>query len=838
MKPVYLALLLLIAGFSAKAQNLVTNGSFESYTTCPFDISQIAFTNGWNNFTNGTSDYFNTCAASTSDVSVPSNILGYQNPAHGNAYSGVATYLQSYNYREYITAAISQLTVGVRYSFSMSVSLADSCIYASDGLGAYFYKSSPPSYTNWECLLVTPQVSFNSVGAITNDTGWTRVSGEFTADSAYTNIIIGGFTPNASLNYFVAHPSAPMGNAAAYYYIDSVELKIANGIFINFTTNDLCAGDQITIPYTLNSGVAFSGSNIFTAQLSDATGNFTSPIAIGNITSNSAGSITATIPVSISSGTGYRIRIVSSSPVDSSLSNSIDIRITEPHTVTASSNAPICEGDTLFLNSTASITSATYFWLGPDGYYNSVQNDLIPTVTTAKTGQYIIYTSHNACNISDTLDVLINPDPSVTITNNNIVCPGTTFQLSATALAGSTFSWTGPGTFTSNIANPSWANAAYSDAGLYTVVASLNGCSDTADITMSVQITTATPVASSNSPVCEGFPLNLTALSATPGVTYNWSGPSGYTSTQQNPTQTSNTNHNGDFIVKATVNGCVSLPDTVHVQVLPIPYLGNYASPNDTVCEGTVVTFVTVPMSGVTNPTSQWFKNNIPVAGATNLTLVSPYATGDTFYCRTYCQNQCGDNLTLYSNKVGMTVMPIVTDLSVTLSSVPAPALPGNPVTFTATVLGGGYSPGYQWKKNGVAIINAIYAIYSADNLSPYDEIVCCVVSSDPCAVPTTACSDAMVINFPASVGEVGNDDIFQLYPNPNDGSFKVKIQKSKVKKIEVVNVSGQVVYQTKPETAQAEYTINLPSQLPSGTYMLRVYDGVQYYRQSFTVSK
>ncbi|RYZ95025.1 MAG: hypothetical protein EOP47_26655, partial [Sphingobacteriaceae bacterium] len=52
---------------------------------------------------------------------------------------------------------------------------------------------------------------------------------------------------------------------------------------------------------------------------------------------------------------------------------------------------------------------------------------------------------------------------------------------------------------------------------------------------------------------------------------------------------------------------------------------------------------------------------------------------------------------------------------------------------------------------------------------------------------------------FPVSVADVTNNDAITLYPNPNDGSFKLKIPNSKVKSIEVVNVSGQVVYHTNP---------------------------------------
>src|SRR5688572_13676065 len=42
------------------------------------------------------------------------------------------------------------------------------------------------------------------------------------------------------------------------------------------------------------------------------------------------------------------------------------------------------------------------------------------------------------------------------------------------------------------------------------------------------------PTASNNGPICQGSTLNLSATTI-PGATYQWSGPNGFTSTQQNP---------------------------------------------------------------------------------------------------------------------------------------------------------------------------------------------------------------------------------------------------------------------------------------------------------------
>lgn len=72
---------------------------------------------------------------------------------------------------------------------------------------------------------------------------------------------------------------------------------------------------------TANGSVAFTSSgtfnsgNVYTAQLSDASGSFSSPISIGTLTSTAnSGTINIVIPASTASGSGYMIRVISNNP--------------------------------------------------------------------------------------------------------------------------------------------------------------------------------------------------------------------------------------------------------------------------------------------------------------------------------------------------------------------------------------------------------------------------------------------------------------------------------------------------------------------------------------------
>jgi len=77
-------------------------------------------------------------------------------------------------------------------------------------------------------------------------------------------------------------------------------------------TAPFCTGANLHLNYTPIG--TYNSSNVFTAQLSDAVGNFTNPVEVGSLASSTSGTINLIIPENIITGTGYRIRIISSSP--------------------------------------------------------------------------------------------------------------------------------------------------------------------------------------------------------------------------------------------------------------------------------------------------------------------------------------------------------------------------------------------------------------------------------------------------------------------------------------------------------------------------------------------
>jgi hypothetical protein len=103
-----------------------------------------------------------------------------------------------------------------------------------------------------------------------------------------------------------------------------------------------CAGASVSIPYTTT--VTYNAGNIFTAQLSNAAGNFGSPVAIGTRSSTAAGTISGTIPVGTVAGTAYRIRVVSSNPVVTGSTNvsNLTVNPTSAPPVVGTRTQPTC----------------------------------------------------------------------------------------------------------------------------------------------------------------------------------------------------------------------------------------------------------------------------------------------------------------------------------------------------------------------------------------------------------------------------------------------------------------------------------------------------------------
>ncbi|OQP64306.1 hypothetical protein A3860_20245 [Niastella vici] len=138
------------------------------------------------------------------------------------------------------------------------------------------------------------------------------------------------------------------------------------------------------------------------------------------------------------------------------------------------------------LSATASSTVSAWAWTGPNSFTSTLQN---PTVSAG--GQYIVTaTLSSGCTVSATTTVTENKTaPDITATGGTIAClPTITLNVSST-VSGATYTWTGPGNFTSTSKNP-----AVSTIGTYTATVTnpANGCTASQSVTVTSGAAAAT----------------------------------------------------------------------------------------------------------------------------------------------------------------------------------------------------------------------------------------------------------------------------------------------------------------------------------------------------------
>jgi uncharacterized protein (TIGR02145 family) len=134
---------------------------------------------------------------------------------------------------------------------------------------------------------------------------------------------------------------------------------------------------------------------------------------------------------------------------------------------------------------------ATYSWKGPNGFTSTEQDPTITNVTINAAGTYSVTAtaiSNGKKSNEATTTVFITPIVIPVSSNSPISTPvsvGTTLNLIAPGITGATsYSWTGPNGFTSNLQNPSINNVSRAAAGTYYFYYTLNNVKSETSKTM------------------------------------------------------------------------------------------------------------------------------------------------------------------------------------------------------------------------------------------------------------------------------------------------------------------------------------------------------------------
>jgi len=221
-------------------------------------------------------------------------------------------------------------------------------------------------------------------------------------------------------------------------------------------------------------------------------------------------------------------------------------------------------------------TSISYSWTSnPSGFNSTNQN---PIANPAQTTTYTVSAVESTTGCAGTGSVTVNvANPNVSVSGSSTICAGNSTTLSASGA--STYSWS-PATGLSATTGSS-VTASPTQTTTYSVIGMLNGCSDTTQITVTVNpVPTNVSALASPGSLCVGDILLLNGF-GTDVTSWSWTGPDGFSSTQSAPSIINiQPVQAGNYTVTGS-NACGSASAQVIVDVKPTPYaLVNITYPN------------------------------------------------------------------------------------------------------------------------------------------------------------------------------------------------------------------------------------------------------------------
>lgn len=255
---------------------------------------------------------------------------------------------------------------------------------------------------------------------------------------------------------------------------------------------------------------------------------------------------------------------------------------------------PICAGESTTINASGSATGVSYnVYDAPSGGNNlgSAPHTVSPATTTTYYVETVDDADPNCVSTSRVpIEITVNPAPTADPSSNSPLCEGQNLELTATTVSGASYEWTGPGGYSSTDQNPIINNVTSADEGTYTLIVTANGCPSAPE---DVNVIISEPPTSNPDAVeveiCEGEDIELLGNNVS-GGSYDWSGPGGFTSTDQNPTiNNATTAESGNYTLEISVGSCTSTPEEISITVNPSPTVS--ASNDGPICVGDNVNF-------------------------------------------------------------------------------------------------------------------------------------------------------------------------------------------------------------------------------------------------------
>ena len=323
--------------------------------------------------------------------------------------------------------------------------------------------------------------------------------------------------------------------------------------------------------------------------------------------------------------------------------------------------------------------------------------------------------------------------------------------------------------------------------------------------------------------ICPGGSLVLSAPAGA-GLSYQWHmGPTiiagattaNYTATAAGGYNVIVTNSLGCFLssVPVTVFASGEYTATVHMT----------AAPGGAVCATSTVVFTAMPVFGGSSPSYTWRKNGV-VVDTHGVYVLFPPTDGDAIQVTMTSNYHCLTSAAPVSSTIyHLSVLAPVNKLFISASD--SVIHYGETVTFTATAVGGGISPAYQWFINSMIVSGGTAPVFTTNALHDGDVVTCTETTSESCFSPFTATTRGINITVLSASGlsQSGqNNKRVIIYPNPAGRSINVSFEEE-INSISVSNILGEMLY-ANSFINKNNATIDISSFSP-GIYFVKVND-------------
>jgi subtilisin family serine protease len=334
----------------------------------------------------------------------------------------------------------------------------------------------------------------------------------------------------------------------------------------------ICNGGSTVIGSTAQSGVSYMWSP--TTGLSNS--NIATPTASPTTT-------TTYIVTAFRTSTGcYK-------------TDTVKVTVLATPTANAGADKTICAGTSTTIG-TAAVAGTTYSWTPSTGLSSATAAMPTANPTTTTTYNLVATLTATGCAKSDAVVVTVNALPTANAGVDKTICAGSSTTIGSAAISGTTYLWSPTTALSSATAANPTATPTVTTTYIVTATKTLGGCTkkDTVKVTVN-PLPNAT--AGVDKSVCAGSAVVIGTSSSTAGVTYQWTPPTGLSSTTvTNPMASPTTTTTYTVTALNTATGCAK-SDAVVVTVNPLPTAN--AGLDKTLCAGGSTTIGTTGTSGL-----------------------------------------------------------------------------------------------------------------------------------------------------------------------------------------------------------------------------------------------